>query len=1050
MTALLRAYLLEFHAAPESLLECLGWTVVHSLWQGVVWAAVLAVILVVPARRGAEIRHQWALGTMLGFLAGVSLTFVSLLPRADGVLQESRPGLPAAASPASAPALAPMESPGSAVTATDPGTRAAGVSIPERSASRWQEWVAWGWISVVGSLLVWRVFGWVGIVRIRRQSSPASGVLPARFDLLSKKLGIRRRIPLVIHDRLRGVFLCGVFRPFVVVPAALANGMPLSEMEALLTHELVHWKRRDPWLKMAQTICELLLCHHPATWWMSRQINLTREMAADDLAVVHLGHREIYARALVHAAEWNASLSPALGATGTGLPARLARLAHPSPAPTTTPGMGMLAMVVGTLMLLVLLERPAVGQESASRIKPGESIQAAIDAAPAGGTLILAAGDFTERITISKPLTLRGEGWDRTRLKPADAGAPTLRVINASDVTLEHFSLGAIAPEEDPDGIGDTAMLEISASRKVKVSHMAATGPGWSGVEILASEEVSLTDSLCCGLWGTGVVVIDTEDKKCRKIRIEKCVLRHCHYAGMVLRATDVVVNRCKISGASWHGIRYDHCAPTLTDNEIFFNYRSGIYASGKTKATVTGNLICDNNFNAVSCWASNEDTYEGNTFAGNQRESIAVLDASKPVFRRNLVALSRVGIMLGQSNESGGGPATLPVMEDNYFWNITTPMIPPGKTDEIPAAVKPQDQPPGFVDAKGRLYFLTVDSPLRARRIGASATGPLPDPFPIQQFEKKIQRIRIDEDARERSQGAAMAGRTTSAGGFNFNAVTQDALQLESREKRQAAIEKIRAALGASDIDDKRLGLQAFMQILPVEFDKKSFRPLILPLLDADNAMDLRQACYALHACGAEPGDLDRILRIAESPPAGMRESLSHLLFIFSNADLTGKAGEAVVQLLNDGGATREILRGIWGAQFSPELEEKVIALSRNADGTTNHDAIYFALSPQANKSEKSVRRLIEVLADPDVVNNAGRAAWGLKQGVSKENYDLVANAALNVLEARSDEYLRRNALDLLKTYAGEKQIPAAKELLNKPNLDSATRQALENLVNR
>src|SRR4051812_35354759 len=51
------------------------------------------------------------------------------------------------------------------------------------------------------------------------------------------------------------------------------------------------------------------------------------------------------------------------------------------------------------------------------------SIQSAIDAAPDGATVRVAAGTYAERITIRKPLTLEGAGWEQTTIRIPNAKA---------------------------------------------------------------------------------------------------------------------------------------------------------------------------------------------------------------------------------------------------------------------------------------------------------------------------------------------------------------------------------------------------------------------------------------------------------------------------------------------------------------------------------------------------------------------------------------------------------------------------------------------------
>src|SRR4051812_23717394 len=53
-------------------------------------------------------------------------------------------------------------------------------------------------------------------------------------------------------------------------------------------------------------------------------------------------------------------------------------------------------------------------------VKSGESIQKAIDAALNGATIQIEAGTFAEHLFISKPITLRGAGADKTILQPRE------------------------------------------------------------------------------------------------------------------------------------------------------------------------------------------------------------------------------------------------------------------------------------------------------------------------------------------------------------------------------------------------------------------------------------------------------------------------------------------------------------------------------------------------------------------------------------------------------------------------------------------------------
>jgi hypothetical protein len=97
-----------------------------------------------------------------------------------------------------------------------------------------------------------------------------------------------------------------------------------------------------------------------------------------------------------------------------------------------------------------------------------------------------------------------------------------------------------------------------------------------------------------------------------------------------------------------------------------------------------------------------------------------------------------------------------------------------------------------------------------------------------------------------------------------------------------------------------------------------------------------------------------------------------------------------------------RNLLRPLWGAKFSPEIEARIIEWSHIdelKDGTMTtagigYNVFYYALSVQADKSSASVKRILELAQNPDVTNIGGRCLWGLKGTVpDKKDQALVAS---------------------------------------------------------
>ena len=71
----------------------------------------------------------------------------------------------------------------------------------------------------------------------------------------------------------------------------------------------------------------------------------------------------------------------------------------------------------------------------------------------------------------------------------------------------------------------------------------------------------------------------------------------------------------------------------------------------------------------------------------------------------------------------------------------------------------------------------------------------------------------------------------------------------------------------------------------------------------------------------------------------------------------------------------SRSVAHAIWGVKLSPEIEARVLEFCREIDRASNssvgYNFFYGALSTQANKSEASCRRLIELLAHQDTTTS-------------------------------------------------------------------------------
>jgi len=405
---------------------------------------------------------------------------------------------------------------------------------------------------------------------------------------------------------------------------------------------------------------------------------------------------------------------------------------------------------------------------------PG-SIQHRIDAAAPGATIRLEPGVYKERLTINKPLTLEGAGWDKTivvaeketpkSLEETYALVTQLTATAQSQAQRDEIAAQVkkeLAAEltrgvlhvENARGVlvrgvkftmsgqhvrglsGGTPIVNIEHSEVRLLDSAVLGGPG-DGIWVVGDSNVAIEKTLIAAVWGTGVVVGDKAGSPAR-VHIHDSDIRNCYYAGVCIAPgnDETRIERCRISGAAWHGIRYDDISPTLVNNLIFRNARSGIYASGRTAAHVTGNLFYANEMTGMSCWFQNKDLIEGNTFAANKRAGLEVLGASKPTIRRNIFYANPTGVSTGDvgSNSPFSKSDGSVVLQDNLFWANEQDV-----KAQTEAGTSEARTDPHFVAPAANDFSLQTDSPARPKGIGAANPIPFEGPWPLQDEELAI-----------------------------------------------------------------------------------------------------------------------------------------------------------------------------------------------------------------------------------------------------------------------------------------------------------------------
>jgi parallel beta-helix repeat protein len=283
-----------------------------------------------------------------------------------------------------------------------------------------------------------------------------------------------------------------------------------------------------------------------------------------------------------------------------------------------------------------------------------------------------------------------------------------------------------------------------ATARLIDCAVLASPG---DGIQIVEGSNVEIDSSLVAAAWGTGITVAEGTERLSR-VRLRECDIRNCHYAGVRIGrgSNDVIIERCRISGAAWHGVRYDNASPDILNNIIFGNARCGIYASGLTKATVANNLFYANDMAGFSGWFRNADRVFGNTFVENEQVGLAILGASEPTVQQNIFYANGVAVSGGSINDDSryaesGGPV-LP--QSCLFWHNDHNLqwrIDPNTTETITLDERTDTRitDPQFISVADQDFSLDTLSPAREAHIGVVEPIPFASPWPLQPEEVAI-----------------------------------------------------------------------------------------------------------------------------------------------------------------------------------------------------------------------------------------------------------------------------------------------------------------------
>ncbi|OEK02667.1 hypothetical protein BFP97_14550 [Roseivirga sp. 4D4] len=407
----------------NNLFDALGMTLIDSLWQGAIVMAIAFVGLWVMKKSKANLRHNFLLICIVALpVMGVytfsqryepAATYVETTLLQDiGFISDSE------ASMTSAPVSTSLDI--------------------KNEAFEWVQMTPWiGVFWTVGMLLIFlrAAGGYLYLNRLKSSAFILDDIeLNRLFDKLKDGFDLKREVLLKESMKISSPMVYGYFKPVILFPLGLVQGLTTDEVEVILLHELAHLKRNDFLINIVINGLRAVYFYHPVFWWLQSQLDNEREFASDEMVMEHQADGLTLVRALTKAKEFS-MLSPSLGFAGSSknqLLKRVNRIMKKQQKPNWT-GL-ILPCLILVSVLLFTSQREKVDFKTESDLVEVDTIPKSDGLGPFLLDLNPSEGDNLNQESVNSPFTT---SWSHHPQKVSELMADSITVMQATMELLE-------------------------------------------------------------------------------------------------------------------------------------------------------------------------------------------------------------------------------------------------------------------------------------------------------------------------------------------------------------------------------------------------------------------------------------------------------------------------------------------------------------------------------------------------------------------------------------------------------------------------------------
>ncbi|MFC1782037.1 right-handed parallel beta-helix repeat-containing protein [Planctomycetota bacterium] len=326
-----------------------------------------------------------------------------------------------------------------------------------------------------------------------------------------------------------------------------------------------------------------------------------------------------------------------------------------------------------------------------------ENLQAAVDGAQPGETIILSQGIYTQPVVIAQGITLKGVSR-RDCIFEVTANEPALFIntMGKGDVKLENLTIKWQVVRTNTEATYPSAVRVIDTNvdisdcnfksfRNFARAYEAVFVDGSSTVTISGSSFEGFQYAICFGVGTRG--------------KVHDCLIMDSGDNGFfIYPEAELDIIRNVIGGSRFHGVLAKGAKLNIRDNLIIENMHRGIYLEGDhTSGAIVNNVFYKNDF-GLGDHAQAQVNVENNVFYGSDWVGVYMYNTSRltvknNIFEGNQRAFYKSLLVDGENSNT---------LLQNTLWNNTADF------ENIEPKAAPLREAPLFVDPENGNFAIT------------------------------------------------------------------------------------------------------------------------------------------------------------------------------------------------------------------------------------------------------------------------------------------------------------------------------------------------------